>query len=297
MRDVVKTPPKAPPPSRTRPRRRRKRNLSLYYLMIFIFVGICGTILSLTVFFKISAINVTGETKYDKNSIISASGISLGDNIFRTNYKKAEENIEKKLIYIDSAKITKTLSCQVTIHVEPSVPYANIAYENGYLLTSKTGKILETLSEAKENLPIIKGYDPEILEPGEKLKSKKSESEGLFEEILNTISNVGMKNITTIDITDKYNIKLSYENRISIELGSINELEYKIKYANQLISSKISKTKEGTLFMLSGGQASFVSKKDWEKYVQNYETATVSESRADQKSEETTKKSTETAAN
>jgi len=296
MRDVVRTPPQTPPTYANKKRRRRKRNLSLYYLMIFIFVGICATVLSLTVFFKISAINVTGETKYDKNSIISASGIKIGDNIFRTDYKKAEENIEKKLIYIDSAKITKTLSCQVTISVEPSVPYANIAYEKGYLLTSKTGKILETLSEPKENLPVIKGYEPDTLEPGEKLKSKNSENEGLFEKILNEINNVGMKNVTTIDISDKYNIKMSYEDRISIELGSISELEYKIKYANQLISSKISKTKEGTLFMLSGGQASFVSKKDWEKYIQNYETATVSES-STQKSEETTKKSTETGAN
>ena len=276
MRDVVKAryparqPVSAPPPRR----RRRKRNYSLYYLMIFILVAAAGITLSLTVFFKVTKINVEGTTQYDTNSIIEYSKIRVGDNIFRADYEQAITGILQNLIYIDNVQIKKTLTCEVDIFVEPSVPKANILYDGGYLLISGNGKVLEKMSEPKEGLRIIKGYAPEETEIGDKLISLEEGKSVLADTLLDLLDKLELAEVTQVDITDKYNLILSYENRITIELGGATDLEYKINYAAELISTQISATKEGTLLMLGGNEASFLEKGDLEEYRENYQTAT-----------------------
>ena len=106
MRDVVKN-QNQPVRSTQRSRRKRRRNLSLYYLMIFIIVSAVGITLSLTVFFNIDEINVSGDSQYDKNQIIKCSNINIGDNLFRTNFIKSEEKILKELAYIDDVQIQR----------------------------------------------------------------------------------------------------------------------------------------------------------------------------------------------
>lgn len=274
MRDVVKNNyPAQRPSGRMPPRKRRKRNYSLYYLMIFILVAAVGIVLSLTVFFKVSKINVNGKTRYDTNSIVAYSKIKIGENIFRADYDLAKKNILKNLIYIDDVTITKTLSCEVDIAVEPSIPIANIQYDDGYLLVSKGGKILEDLSAPQEGIRVISGFQPKKPELGERIVSENEDTQKLMQTLCNMLDKLEMTQVQQVDVTDPFNIALIYENRIRIELGSISDLEYKMTYANELIKNKINKNKEGTLFMLGDNEASFVEKRDLEKYQENYQTA------------------------
>lgn len=259
----------SPPPKR----RRRKRNYSLYYLMVFILVAAAGIVLSLTVFFKISQVGVDGTTQYDMESIITYSKIKVGDNIFRTDYEKAKSEILKNLIYIDDVQISKSLSCQVTIHVEPSVPTASVQYEGGYLLVSANGKILEQLGEPLEGLRIIKGFNPSQTEIGEKLVSDDAEKDKLTYTLCEILDRQDMPEIAQMDISDPYNAVLRYEDRIDIELGSASDLEYKIHFAYEMIHTKISKKTAGTLFMREDNGASFMEEGDLEHYRETYQTA------------------------
>ena len=72
-------------------RRRRKQNLSLYYTAIFFLVAVVGIILSLTVFFNVKEVIVTGNSIYTNNDIILASGIKTGDNLVRLSSSKVEK--------------------------------------------------------------------------------------------------------------------------------------------------------------------------------------------------------------
>ena len=74
-------------------RRRRKQNLSLYYAAIFFLFSVVGIILSLTVFFNVKEVTVTGDSIYTNNDIILASGIQTGDNLVRLSSSKTEKKI------------------------------------------------------------------------------------------------------------------------------------------------------------------------------------------------------------
>ena len=277
MRDVVKNDYQTRQAPQSPRRRRRKRNLSLYYLMIFILVTVVGITLSMTVFFKITKINVIGNTQYDTKSIIECSKIKIGDNLFRADYDKATERILKGMIYIDDVKVKKSFPNGVTIEVKPSVPYANVVCKDKYLLISKTGKILEEVQTPQQDLLIFKGYDPTITDVGAKIKCEDSSKDKLMSTICDELSKLEITKINEIDIADSYNIKMLYENRINIELGSQSDLDYKMNFAKELLENKIAKNKQGTIFMRGDNGFGFIEKSDLDLYEKNFESATVTQ--------------------
>ena len=289
MRDVVKN-QNQPVRSTQRSRRKRRRNLSLYYLMIFIIVSAVGITLSLTVFFNIDEINVSGDSQYDKNQIIKCSNINIGDNLFRTNFIKSEEKILKELAYIDDVQIQRQFPDKINIKVNASIEYANVEYDGGYLLISRKEKILDNISSPKEGLIVIKGTEPAIMQKGEKFVSKDGNKDKLLSSLTDQILSSEFEKITQIDISDSYNVKLLYDNRITIELGTQSDLEYKIKYSKELVNEKIGNNKKGTLFMSDSksNEASFVEEGDLKKYRENYNSATVTSQNTSETSSETT---------
>ena len=242
-------------------RRRRKQNLSLYYAAIFFLVVTVGIILSLTVFFNVKEVNVTGNSIYTNNDIILASGIKTGDNLIRLGSSKAEKKIVSSLPYVDTATITKKFPDKVEIEVTPSKEFANIKYESGYLLISDSGKILSYSVSPKQGYPIIIGCENENFDPGKPVTIADEENEKAFYSLIETmIAEDVTEKITEIDISDRYNISIVYDDRIRVELGSLNDLSYKLRFSYMLVNEKISINKRGTLYMKgnNSNEASFV---------------------------------------
>lgn len=242
-------------------RRRRKQNLSLYYAAIFFLVAVVGIILSLTVFFNIKEVIVTGNSMYTHNDIILASGIRTGDNLIRLGSSKVEKKIVSSLPYVDTATITKKFPDKVEIAITPSVEFANIKYESGYLLISDSGKILSYSVSPKSDYPVIIGCENENFDPGKPVTIADEENEKAFYSLMETMIAEGVtEKITEIDISDRYNISIVYDDRIRVELGSLNDLSYKLRFSYMLVNEKISINKKGTLYMKgnNSNEASFV---------------------------------------
>ncbi len=242
-------------------RRRRRQNLSLYYAIMFFLVAAVGIILSLTVFFNVKEVTVTGKSIYNDNDIILSSGIQTGDNLVRLSSSKAENKILLSLPYVDTVMITKKFPDKVEIEVTPSVEFANIKYESGYLLISSSGKILSYSAAAKSGYPIIIGCENENFEPGSLVEIADEENNNAFYSLIETMIAEGVtEKITEIDVSDRYNISIVYDDRIRVELGSLNDISYKLRFSYMLITEKISINKKGTLYMKgnNSNEASFV---------------------------------------
>lgn len=76
--------------------------------------------------------------------------------------------------------------------------------------------------------------------------------------------------VSYIDVTDRYNIKYLFDDRVEVRLGSVNELDYKLKFTEIILSEKIGSKTEGVLTMFNGS-ASFLEKSGIEQYYQNIE--------------------------
>ena len=136
-------------PSERRESRSPRRTL---YRPLTFFLIIVAIIFTMSVFFKVENIEVSGNSKYSKEEIISASGIHTGDNLFFINRIGAGSRVVVKLPYVDSVKITRSLPNSVTITVEESKAAACIQSGDELWSISSTGKFLSRLTEKDARL-------------------------------------------------------------------------------------------------------------------------------------------------
>lgn len=273
MKDVVKTSStnyknvnsrQRSPQSNTR-RKRKKKNYSIYYFFVFILMAVAFVVLSLTVFFNINKITITGSSVYSEQEIFDAAEVKVGDNLFRKKISVMEQNVMNKLTDIDNVKITRCLPSQLHMEITPSVPTANIEYEAQYFIISKNGKVLkDKLDFPEENLLLIKGYDPVNCKINTILESNDKYKDEIIKSIFEAIENNSFEGITQIDITDRLNILLLYNDRIEIELGSSLDLNYKITFVKTIIDGNIAKDFEGKIIMRGDSGVSVIKKEDLE---------------------------------
>ena len=265
-------------------RRRRRRNMSLYYGTVAFIVLIIFAILSVTVFFNVETVIVTGSSIYTAEEIAKASGIKGGDNMIRRNMGKIENRITEELIYIETAEIIRHFPSSLEISVSPCEETACLSNnENGYWIVSKTGKMLTLAEEPIDGLPVFYGTEPDGEQiPGMTFASEDEHKTEVIYELMGRLDSVFGSKITSYDITDRLNISCMYEDRVEIELGVISDIDYKFRLANEILSTKISPDAEGRLRMLENG-AQFLSRSDLEQieeiYIMNMESSLLDENK------------------
>lgn len=240
--------------------RRRKRLMPVYALTVLLLTACVGVALSMTVFFNVASIEVKGTApQYTPSEIVAAGGAEKGDNLLRLDAEQIEENIETELIYIESAEVSKEYPDAVSIEVHACRESYNIFFDNGVLLTSESGKIIANSTEPAENLPVIYGFNPTILTPGKHAASSDEIKNDIFNDFADIMSKEQSVPITSIDMSDKYNISVVFDDRIEFSMGNWNEISYKITLAEAVIN-RLGKDKEGYLTMIGNNQCSFRDK-------------------------------------
>ncbi len=266
MRDVVKTDMNKM--NNIKRNRRRQRNNSIYYLLVLLLVVGMGVALSTTILFNISEIAIVGQSQYTPEEIKLSTGLSNGDNLVRTNVDKIQKNVMSNLMYVDEVRIKKDYPNRIIVEVTPSVPTAQIETKEMYLLISKNGKILEKFEEPERNIPVIKGYVPATDIVTQFIYSENETKDKIIKLICEQISEQELYSIEEFDMSDIYALSAYYDDRISIRLGNSEELDYKLRYAMQILNEQLPTNKEGYLIFRSNNQYQYVSKEDMEKHIQ-----------------------------
>lgn len=239
-------------------KRRRRKNLSLYYLMLFVVVSCAFVLLSLTVFFRIDTIKISGTSDYSPEEIIAASGIRKGDNLIRLDRTKVSEHVESQLANIEISGIKKKFPSEVILNVKPADPYAVILDNKIYYSISKSGKVLSSSAENNSGLILITGLDAKELKLNKYVTSNDDKKNELLKSISDNLDALSFTGITEINITERFDIKLVYQNRIHISIGGPTELAYKIKFAKVTIDEKIAQNFSGNLIIRDNGGASII---------------------------------------
>lgn len=264
MKDVVKT--AKPRQTSGRPRRRR-RNLSLYYLMLFVICAIIFLILSRTVLFNIDEYTVTGNSIYSTEKILEAGNLRYGRNMYGINLERTEKKIKDTLIYVEDVKLRRKLPNKFIVEVTEATAYACCEYEgNRYAIITKSGRYLETEQlGARAGLILIRGTELTGVSLGAEFKSLDETKQTIILELLDAISEICEGKITEIDITDRTNITMRYQDRIDIDFGSSLDYEYKLRYISAIIEENLEPEAEGTIiYHSSAAGASFIRKEDME---------------------------------
>lgn len=242
-----------------RRKRRRTGRHTLHHILILLAAAAIFTVLSLTVFFKIERLEVTGSNKYAEGEIIAQSGIEIGDNLFRISEGRVSKRLMEKFPYVEGVTLKRSFPPCLTIEIQQAKPLGAVDTATGHVIIGRSGKVLEIgAQEVPSGLTVVTGmylYKPQvgrILGEGyqtDEQDEAKKEQEGLrmLTYLVDAVAQTGFENITMVDFSDRLNMVLVYDGRILIELGSEANLAYKLKFAKKVIEDELEKEFEGIL--------------------------------------------------
>ncbi len=237
--------------ARRRRQKIRRRQFFVYAAVLLLVAGI-GITLSLTVFFHIETIAVEGNSKYTSEEIIAKIDIQEQDNLFLSDIKAAEKAVSTDFPYIKAVSIKRILPSKILISVTETTAAFVIEEKGTYTLLDSDGRVLETgLASAPANLPVIKGVEFANSNIGETAVYKDDTLGPVMEKVMTAVASCdirkqeyigettplsGKGNIDVVDLTDTLDIRLIFDNRLTLKLGTPTDLEYKLEFAKTAIN-------------------------------------------------------------
>lgn len=301
-------------------RQKHRRNAILLIALVAVVV-VAAVILSLTVFFKISTVEVdASKTQYTADQVRTASGIEVGDNLFLMSREEVAESIGRQLPYTGEISVRRGFPNKVKIYVEDSTITAALRYNDEYILLNESNKVLakvgsidslnslverqskktakktekkpetkpetkpavktseettttttatatdetdivggEDLRKATDQVTVITGVEVKEAKVGYPLKAKNGEVFKTYQEIRSAMDRWGVKDITAVDLSKVSDIKLTYQKRITILLGSASGLDRKAAMCARVLEEqdKVSTEQKGTIDLSIEGKAYF----------------------------------------
>ncbi len=217
-------------------RRRRRRRIIIGVVLSVILLAV-GIALCLTVFFKISAVEVTGDEVYNADQVVEASGITLGENLFLLPANDIETQIETTLPYVETAEISRSLSGTVTVHITAAKAAAAIDNGDSYTLLSASGKVLEDgVMSVGEDVLLLDTGDVLSCVPGEIIELAAEDAVADMTAALGAFSDASFAGLTRLDVREHTNIKAVYQGRITLELGMASTITDKLDFVMATLS-------------------------------------------------------------
>ena len=228
--------------------RRRSGSNIVYYIMIAILAVIIFAVLSVTVLFNTEKIVVEGESDYTDEQIIAASGLKGDENLVRLSLSGIPEKMLDKLVTLDSISVSKVYPSTIKFTVTRSVPMASISYGGRNYVISHIGRVMSMDDQDADCMHII-GYKPaDSVIVGGFIKAENEEQDKLVQDISAAIEKAEIDKITTVNIADNLNIILTYDDRVEIHMGSILQLNEKVRIIRELLyNGYIAETEHVTL--------------------------------------------------
>lgn len=268
--------------------RRRRIIRRLTALAMLLCVIAAGIYLTVTMLFKVSAIQVrtadgvvSEAGGYSSEQIVQALGVNLEENIFSFDPASKAAALEKVFPLLEDIRVERDYPGTVIIQVTEAQPAYAMQTSGGWLTLSASLKILSSDAAQPAGLPTLYGGEPVSQSPGTQLSfeqpapassaadsaasdSAASDSASSTAEeagdkrldslntLLAALDTLGMRgDVTRIEFADPEEMSFLYQDRISVLLGTLNELDYKLKLAQHVLlnadGSGCAATDTGTL--------------------------------------------------
>ncbi|MBE6881546.1 MAG: FtsQ-type POTRA domain-containing protein [Oscillospiraceae bacterium] len=216
---------------------RKRRKITPFLIVVSLFILAAAVYLCLTMLFNVDRIIIEGNTLYEERELIETSGIEKGENLFEVDTAYAENKLYSVFNYVEAVEVKRSFPNAVTITITEAEPFSVIEEADGYTLVSAGGKVLERgLEEVPYGLLSVRGLST-ITSTEDDVKRM-----DLMQSIINSMKKLEMEGYNFLDLSDTLEIVMIYDDRVRVNLGNELQLEYKLQFADKVITEDLSKT-------------------------------------------------------
>ena len=251
--------------------RRRKAIIGVLCVLAVLVVGI---VLSINLLFKVTDFRVENADRttpantgiYTEQQLIDATGIQVGDNLYGFSTKEKSDQLLAQMPYLDVAVVTRQAPGTVIIRVQPAVERFKMEHSGSWLVLSEQLKVLRVEPAEPENLVQLDALLPEgaATTPGsfltldapseptalatampsgtatpenaDEADTAQETPNEVLNELLGELDQYGLLDGTTVlTMQNMTELSFLYQGRVSVQLGTANNLDYKIRFAAYII--------------------------------------------------------------
>lgn len=202
---------------------RRRRSAAIYApaaVLMVLFIVIFGV----SVFFRITKIEVVGSSIYTADEIIAASGIEVGDNLFLINGDAVDQRIRTSKPYIENVRIDHRIPNVAIIEIHESRAFAAVAVGGDYWKIDAGGRVLEKTEFAgTAGLIRVVGFSAAPPKEGTKLVPADPAYEtqlGFLLDVLAAIDEAQIgADVSNLDVSNISAIGFVYRGTVNVNLG------------------------------------------------------------------------------
>ena len=246
-------------------RRRMMRRLMAFVTLLAVIAA--GVYLTMTMLFKIGTIQVqTADGTvvqeaggYSSSEIIQALGVAPEENIFSFDPGEKEAALERQFPLLESIRVVRDYPNTVVVQVTEAVPAYAMQTQSGWLTLSDQFKILACGSTQPEGLKTLYGGETKTTAPGEQLSfaaedaadstaasdSAAASSPEEADKKMETLTALQAKleeyelldDVTRMEFADTDQVAFLYQDRVSVLLGTLNDLDYKLDRARYVLTN------------------------------------------------------------
>lgn len=216
-------------------KRLKRRRIIMLSVSVFALVSVC----LFTPLFGISAITVEGNRVLDTDSVIRASGIKNGENVFMINTAKAERSVAS-LGHVESADVKRRFPSKIVIDVTECTEEAYVLFAGNYVGIDSELKVISIskASQKKADKPVISGMALKTFDKGEILTAAKENKAKALKKILASLKSAGLISSTEkIDVSDVNKLSFTLNSATVVQLGSAEKIDYKFSYLKEVLKS------------------------------------------------------------
>jgi hypothetical protein len=219
--------------------RRRRRGAVIYTPIAVLLIGII-IIFGVSVFFRITDVQISGATKYTNDQILQMSGIKDGDNLLFVDKAAVAQAIGQGLPYLSEVVVEKDIPNRIVIKVAESKPLAAVKFDGDWWVIDQNARVLEKSDTIGiSGKIIVSGLTPKAAGAGVVIAVDDSEKTKLqyLINVLSALESAGMNDrVSTLDVSNITDLTLEVDGRFTVSFGNGENAAYKLVWLNKIIS-------------------------------------------------------------
>lgn len=226
---------------------RKKRRLRLLYQVLSFVLIVAAVITGSVLFFQVEEIQISGNTKYSSDQILSVAAVDQNANLLLLPAESISERLTGSFPYVNKVKLKRNFPTTLCIVIEECIPLVAVQTDGAFWILDANGKVLERAEES-----IASGYiqlaglsltEPKVGEVAKVPEADFHRLKGLCGLLTSLEEKELYSNVSWIDMSADTQIEMGYMGRFTVYLPISTEYS-NTTHSNEEYNRKIETLKQ-----------------------------------------------------